>query len=86
MSHNFADDSQFIWNDIQKFVDFLAIGVGVVVVGAIILGGIQYAASGDNPNGIQSAKQRITNALIALFAFIFVYAFIKWLIPGQGVF
>lgn len=68
--------------DIQKFVDFLSAGVGVVVVAMLIVGGIQYSAAGDNPQAVTSAKKRIINALIALFAYAFTFAFLQWLIPG----
>lgn len=74
-----------IVKDIQMFVNFLSAGVGIVVVGVIILGGIQYMTSGDNPQALTAAKQRITNGLIALAAFLFTFAFLQWLIPG-GIF
>lgn len=70
---------------IQQIVDFLSVGVGIVVVGVILVGGIQYIVAGDNPQALTAARQRITNGLIALFAFIFMSAFLQWLIPG-GIF
>jgi hypothetical protein len=74
-----------IVEDINVVVNFLSVGVGIVVVGVIILGGIQYAMAGDSPEAIGKAKQRIINGLIALLAFIFTYSFVQWLVPG-GVF
>jgi uncharacterized protein YqhQ len=74
-----------IIRDIQDIVDFLSAGVGLVVVAMIILGGIQYSIAGDNSQKITDAKKRIANALIALLVFIFLFAFVQWLIPG-GVF
>lgn len=74
-----------IVDDINVVVNFLSIGVGVVVIAMIIIGGIQYSAAGDNPQALTAAKQRIINALIALAAFLFIFAFLQWLIPG-GVF
>ena len=71
--------------DIQKVVDVLSAGVAIVVVAMIIVGGIQYAIAGDNSSAVSAAKKRIINALIALFAFIFMFSFIEWLIPG-GIF
>lgn len=67
---------------LRMLVNFLSAGVGVVVVAMIIVGGIQYIMAGDNPNAISEAKNRITNALIALVAFLFVAAFLQWLVPG----
>lgn len=71
--------------DIQDIVNFLSAAVGLVIIGAIIVGGIQYSLAGDNSSALESAKKRITNAMIALFAFLFAYAFMQWLIPG-GIF
>jgi hypothetical protein len=79
------DKSNPIIKDIQSIVDFLSAGVGIIVVGVIIAGGIQYSLGGDNPQALTAAKQRIMNGLIALVAFILTFAFLQWLIPG-GVF
>jgi hypothetical protein len=67
---------------LNNIVDLLSAGVVLVVIGTIIFGGIQYAAAGGNATAVQAAKQRIINGLIALFAFLFLFAFLQWLIPG----
>ena len=74
-----------IVKDLNIIVGFLSGLVGVVVVGVIILGGIQYSMAGDKAEAVSAAKKRITNGLIALVAFLFIFAFLQWLIPG-GVF
>lgn len=67
---------------LQLLVNVLSAGVGVVVVAMIIYSGIRYIMAGDNPNAVTDAKNHITNALIALLAFLFTAAFLQWLIPG----
>lgn len=79
------DPNNPIVKDLNAVVNFLSIGVGVVVIGMIIVGGIQYSMAGDNSQATQAAKQRIMNAAIALLAYLFLFAFMQWLIPG-GVF
>lgn len=74
-----------IVKDINLIVNFLSVGVGVVVIAMLILGGIQYSIAGANPEAVSKAKQRIINALIALVAYLFIFAFLQWLIPG-GIF
>jgi len=74
-----------IFKDINVIVTFLSGMVGVIVVGTIILGGIQYTMAGDNPQAVTAAKQRIINGVIALVAFLLIFAFLQWIIPG-GVF
>lgn len=71
-----------IVKDIQNIVNFLSIGVGIIVITMIIIGGIQYSIAGDNPEATGKAKTRITNALIALVAYLFIYTFLQWIIPG----
>ncbi len=60
----------------------LSIMVGVIVVAVIVAGGIQYTAAGDDPQKVQAAKTRITNAIIALVVSIFMTVFLNWIIPG----
>lgn len=74
-----------IVRDINTIVNFLSVGVGLVVIAMLIVGGIQYSIAGDNPQALTAAKQRITNALIALAAYLLTFSFLQWLIPG-GVF
>jgi hypothetical protein len=71
-----------ITTNLNNAIDFLSAGVGIVVIAVIIIGGIQYTLAGDNASATQAARQRITNGLIALFAFLFTFAFLQWLIPG----
>jgi hypothetical protein len=63
-------------------VAVLSAGVGIIVVTVIIIGGIQYSIAGDNANATKAARDRIMNGLIALFAFMLIFAFLQWLIPG----
>lgn len=74
-----------IWKDLQAIVNALSAGVGVVVVGTIIVGGIQYTVAGDQAGKVEEAKKRIANGIFALVAFFLTWAFLEWLIPG-GVF
>lgn len=63
-------------------INFMSFGVGIIVVGMIIVGGIQYTTSGGVPQKIEAARKRITNAVIALVLYIFMFAILQWLIPG----
>lgn len=63
-------------------IRFLSIGVGIVIVGSIIVAGIQYTASRGDPQATGKALQRIRETIIALAIFIFAYALINWLVPG----
>lgn len=58
-----------------------AVAVLTIVI-AVIVGGIQYTSSRDDPQAIAAAKGRIVNALIALVVFVFFYTILAWLVPG----
>ncbi len=67
---------------ILQFINFLSIGIGVIVTIVIIVGGIQYMTAGPNPQAVSAAKKRITNAILALLAYFLLYAFLQWVVPG----
>lgn len=74
-----------IYGYLLTFTNILSGLVAVVIVIMIITGGIQYATSADDPQKVTAAKKRIFNAIFALVAYIFMFAFLQWIVPG-GVF
>jgi len=70
---------------VNPVINLLASLFGVVAVASIILGGIQYTTSEGDPQKSSNAKKRLTNTIFAILAFIFLYAFLQFLIPG-GIF
>jgi hypothetical protein len=67
---------------IYAFVRFLSYGVGIVLIGSMILAGIQYSTSEGNPEATQAAKNRIRDAVIGLFIYLFAFAIVQYLVPG----
>lgn len=65
-----------------QLINFLAVGVGIAVVGGIIWGGITYASSNGDASKIQQGKTIIINAIVGLLLFFFMYAFLNYLVPG----
>jgi len=66
----------------NPIINFMAGAVGIFITIQIVIGGIQYSTSADDPGKVSAARSRITNAVIALLAFIFLYTFLQWLTPG----
>jgi uncharacterized membrane protein len=56
--------------------------VGVVIVIMIIVGGMQYSAAQNDPQAVSAAKKKISNAVLALIIYIFMFAFLQWIVPG----
>ncbi len=71
-----------IYSYITAIINFLIAGVGLMVIIMVAIGGIQYMTAGGNPQSTEAAIKRIINAFIALIVFIFIWAFLTWLIPG----
>ena len=63
-------------------VNFLAIGVGIAVVGGIVWGAIRYITANGNAAQAQQGVSIIINAIIGLVLFIFMFAIINFLVPG----
>ena len=55
---------------IDLILNLLAVITMPVILGVIIVGGIQYSASGGNPEANKAALKRIFTAVIALIAFV----------------
>jgi hypothetical protein len=66
-------------------IRLLSVLVGLVVAGSLVYAGIQYTTSSGDPQKTGAAKTRITNTLLAFFAYAFMLAFLNFLIPG-GIF
>lgn len=67
---------------LRGFVQFLAAGIGLAVVGGIIYGGIVYMTARANAGQIEKAQGIIRSAIIGLLLYIFMFALINFLIPG----
>lgn len=67
---------------IRTFTRGLSALVGVVIVIMIAYGGIRYSSSRGNPQETATAVKHITNAIMALVIYLFMFAFLQWVIPG----
>jgi len=67
---------------VNDFIKILSAVVGLVVTGVIIFAGIRYSSAGGDPNKVAEAKKLITNAVVALVSYIFLIAFLSWVVPG----
>lgn len=64
---------------------FLSAGVGIIAVASIIIAGIQYSTARGNPSATQAAITRISNTLVGLLIYMFIFAIANFLVPG-GIF
>jgi hypothetical protein len=76
------DCSGLISKYVNPFIRLLTGIVGIAVAISIVVGGIQYSSAGGDPGKVAKARQRITNSIVGLLAYLFMFAFLQWLIPG----
>lgn len=67
---------------ILQVTNFLAIGVGIAVVGGIVWGALMYISSNGDAAKTKQAITIIVNAVIGLLLFIFGWALVNALVPG----
>jgi hypothetical protein len=67
---------------INPAINLLTVVFGIIAVISLILGGIQYSASAGDPQKVTKAKDRIFSTIIAILAYLFLYGFLQFLIPG----
>jgi hypothetical protein len=67
---------------VNPIISVLTALVGVAVTIGIIMGALRYVSAGDDSQKVAAARKQIRGALVALLAFIFLYAALKWLLPS----
>lgn len=64
-------------------IKFLSYGVGLVIVASMIYAGIMYTSSRGDPNATAQAIGRIRANVVALLLFVFAFAILNYVVPGQ---
>ena len=72
----------FVRRYVNPAIKFMAAAAGVAVVISVVVGGIQYSSAGGDPSKVAAARNRIQEAVIALLAFLFLMAFLNFILPG----
>lgn len=81
-SDSAPSESCLITRYVNPAIVLLSSLVGVTVIANVVYGAIQYITSGGDPGKTAAGKKKITNALIGLGAFIMLFAFLEFILPG----
>lgn len=76
------DGGNPIMSIVLQLTNFLAVGVGIAVVGGIVWGSLLYTTANGDSGKAQQGIAVIVNAVIGLLLFIFAYAIVNFLVPG----
>lgn len=71
-----------VWALLVIAINILSVGVGVVAVAGVVWGSILYTSAGGNSEQVKKARGIITNVVVGLLAYVFMYAIINFIIPG----
>lgn len=77
------DSGGSVINILNLVVNIMTIGIGILGVIGITVVGIQYLTAGGNEEKTRKAKRRMFEIVIGLVAYVLIYAFLKWLMPGM---
>jgi hypothetical protein len=72
----------FIDKYIEPFVTLLTVSIGIIAAISVVVAGIQFASAADDPGKVAKAKERMWKTVIGLVAYIFLFAFLNYLVPG----
>jgi hypothetical protein len=71
-----------LWSLLLMVINILTAGVGIAAVGGIIYGSIMYATSGGSPENVKKARTIITNVVIGIIAYAFMFTVLNFITPG----
>lgn len=71
-----------VWGILKLTIQVMTAGVGILAVGGIIYGSILYTSAGGSAEQVKKAVSIITNVVVGILAYIFMFAIINFLIPG----
>lgn len=84
-SNSGTTDDNGIWALLLIVLNIMTAGVGILAVGGIVYGSILYTTAEDKADQVKKATDIITNVVIGLILFAFMWAGLNFIVPG-GVF
>ena len=71
-----------VWSLLLMVINILTAGVGILAVAGIVYGSVMYASAGGNPENVKKARGIITNVVIGIIAYAFMYTILNFITPG----
>lgn len=63
-------------------INILSAGIGIAAVGGVVYAAVLYSSAGANADNVKKAKGMFVNIGIGIVAYILMYSFLNYLIPG----
>ena len=71
-----------VWGLLVMAIKIMTAGVGILAVAGIVYASILYASAGGNPEQTKKAMGIITNVVIGIIAYAFMFALLNFITPG----
>ena len=71
-----------VFGILLQAINILTAGVGVAAIGGVVYGSILYTSAGGSPEQVKKAIGIITNVVIGVIAYAFMFSLLNFLIPG----
>jgi hypothetical protein len=71
-----------LWNLLLTAINILSAGIGIAAVGGVVYAAVLYSSAGANADNIKKAKGMFVNIGIGIVAYLLMYSFLNYLIPG----
>lgn len=79
---NTSVEQSGVWGLLLMVINILTAGVGILAVAGIIYGSVMYASAGGNPENVKKARGIITNVVIGIIAYAFMFTILNFITPG----
>ena len=77
-----GDKGEGIWWALDLGVQIFTMVIGVLAIIGVVVAGIRYMTSRDNPEGVTAAKKMLFNIAIGLLAYGLMLAILSFILPG----
>ena len=71
-----------LWSLLIMIINILTAGIGIVAVGGVVYGSILYTSAEGSAEQTKKARTIIANVMMGLLAYVLMYAFLNYIIPG----
>jgi len=67
---------------LRAVIQFMAVGIGIALVGGLVVGGMLYMTARANAQQVQKGEEVIRNVIIGIALYVFTFSIVNFLIPG----
>lgn len=71
-----------LWGILILIINIMSAGVGIAAVGGVVYGSVLYTTARGNLDQVKKARVIIANTVVGIVAYVLMFAFLNYMIPG----